>query len=58
MSINQKIVYRQATSKLRRLWETAIRLIAQYEDFDRRLTAAEERMRNLSKRISSTIDGV
>jgi len=58
MVIDNKKTYTQTPSKLRFLWEIAKRLIANYEDFDRRLTELETKMKDNSYKLSSTADKV
>lgn len=57
MPIDPKQTYTQTPSKLRRLWEYAMRLIAEHEDFDSRLTDAEKKLSELSRKLTSTIGG-
>ena len=50
--------YDQTRSKIRVLWETALQLIGQYEDFDRNLTDLENKVQTSSDTLTSTINGV
>jgi hypothetical protein len=49
--------YDQTPSKIRVLWETALQLIGEYEDFERRLTDIDTRVRALNSKLNSTING-
>lgn len=53
-----KKTYSQSEGKIRGLWNIARRLIGEYEDFDRRLSALEEKFTQLSRKITSTIDRI
>ena len=46
--------YNQTPSKLRILWETAIRLIGEYENFDKKITSLENKIEELNYKISVT----
>jgi len=56
MSIDPKKTFNQTPSKIRRLWEIAMRLIAQYEDFDNRLKDLEKKTSDISKKMTSTVE--
>jgi hypothetical protein len=58
MAIDPKKTYTQTPSKLRFLWEIAKRLIANYENFDRRLTDLEKKASDISSKIKSTADKI
>ena len=57
MPIDPKKSYSGTTSKLRYMWEIAMRLIAAYEDFDSRLTSLENKVKSISIKLNSTIQG-
>jgi len=57
VSIDPKQTYKQTPSKLRTLWEYAIRLISVHDDFNTRLSDAEKRIHELSRKLNSTIEG-
>jgi hypothetical protein len=57
MPIIPKQNYLSTISKLRYLWEVAMRLIASYEDFDNRLTSLEKKVDSISSNITSMIKG-
>jgi len=58
MVIEPKKSYYQSEGKIRQLWNTARRLIGEYEDFDKRLTFLEEKFSQLSHKITSTINRI
>jgi hypothetical protein len=58
MATNAKPVYIQTKGKIRTLWEIASKLVAQYEEFDRRLTELENKVSTLNSRVDSTIAGI
>lgn len=51
-----KKTYEGTSSKLRFLWQTALKLIGDYEDFNRRLVELEKDYKELSYKISKTSD--
>jgi len=57
MSIDPKKPYTGTTSKLRYMWEIAMRLIASYENFDERLTRLENKVNSITSNITSIIQG-
>jgi chromosome segregation ATPase len=56
MPIDPKKTFNQTKSKIRTLWEIAMRLIAQYEDFDDRLKDLEKKTSDISKKLTSTVE--
>lgn len=57
MPTDPKQTYEQTPSKLRAMWDIAMRLIGEYEQFDNRLTLLESKVSELSKKVSSAIKG-
>lgn len=57
MPIDPKKPYSRTKSKLRYMWEIAMRLIASYEDFDSRLTALENKINSISTKLNSMVQG-
>jgi hypothetical protein len=55
MTNKSKQEYTQTPSKLRTLWETALQLISQYENFDKKLVDLETKIDEVSLKINSTI---
>jgi hypothetical protein len=53
-----KKTYNQTTSKLRKLWDIALQLIGEYEDFDSRLNQLENKVDDLYVQINSIINGL
>lgn len=58
MAIEPRKNYNQTPSKLRVLWDTAKRLIGEYEDFDRRIKELETKIAELSYKLSSMADKI
>ena len=58
MVIQPQKSYVQTPSKLRMLWNIAMRLIGNYEDFDRRLTDLEKKFNDFSSKLTSTVDRI
>jgi hypothetical protein len=52
MTIETPKTFAKTPSKLRRLWDIAMILIGNYEDFERRLTDAEKKMNENSSKLS------
>jgi hypothetical protein len=48
--------YAKTPSKLRRLWDIAMILIGNYEDFERRLTDVEKKMSENATKLSDLAD--
>lgn len=51
-----KKVYNQTPSKIRVLWETARKLIGDYENFDRRLSGMEQKITDITYKINQLFD--
>ena len=58
MVIEPQKSYTKSPSKLRILWNTAMRLIGEYENFDRRVTLLEKNFSELSYKISIMVDRI
>jgi len=56
MSNQTQQAYTQSSMKIRILWDTALKLIGQYEEFDRKLKELETKILTLSKSLNSTIE--
>ena len=57
MPIEPKKAYDGTASKLRYMWEIAMRLIASYEDLDNRLTKLENKVNSISTNLTSIVQG-
>ena len=55
MTNKTKEAYIQTPSKIRTLWDTALQLIGQYEEFSRKITELETKITDLSKSINAEI---
>jgi len=56
MDNKTKQAYSQSPSKIRILWDTALQLVGQYEEFDRKIKELENKISILSKSLNSTIE--
>jgi hypothetical protein len=58
MAIDTKKTYTQTVSKLRVMWDTAMKLIGEYEDFNRRLSDLEKKASDISTKSVSITDRI
>jgi hypothetical protein len=47
--------YNQTPSKIRTLWDTALQLVGQYEEFDRKISELDSKISTLSNSINAEI---
>jgi len=58
MVLAPKQTFERTIKKLRTMWDIAIQLIGDYEDFDKRLTLLEDKIDSLSRQLNSTVNNI